>query len=270
MTRAAAYTGAGMAMLKRDFLTALSYRVQIAGPLLSAFFSLTIFYYVSRLVRVAPFDSADDYFAFVLIGIVVFQMLQAILGAAPMLVRQELVAGTFERIVVSPFGPVGAISAMLLFPLVFGLFTGSMTLLLGALVFGVDLDLPRALLGIPVACLGALAFAPFGLLSAALVLMFKQATVGVALALAAISLMSGLYFPVDLLPDWIQWIADVQPFTPTVDLMRHVLVDAPLRTPALLELAKIVGFTAAMVPLSLWALARTVRFTRRRGTIIEY
>jgi ABC-2 type transport system permease protein len=145
-----------------------------------------------------------------------------------------------------------------------------MTLLLGALVFGVDLDLPRALLGIPVACLGALAFAPFGLLSAAMVLMFKQAAVGVALVLAAISLMSGLYFPVDLLPDWIQWSADVQPFTPTVDLMRHVLVDAPLRTPALLELAKIVGFTAAMVPLSLWALARTVRFTRRRGTIIEY
>lgn len=102
MTPAVAHARAGVAVLKRDFLIALSYRLQLVGPLLGAFFSLAIFYYVSRLVRVALFDSADDYFAFVLIGIVIFQMLQSLLGAAPMLVRQELVAGTFERIVVSP------------------------------------------------------------------------------------------------------------------------------------------------------------------------
>ncbi len=270
MTPAVAHARAGVAVLKRDFLIALSYRLQLVGPLLGAFFSLAIFYYVSRLVRVAPFDSADDYFAFVLIGIVIFQMLQSLLGAAPMLVRQELVAGTFERIVVSPFGPLGAISAMLLFPFVLALITGTLTLLFGALVFGVDLDFPHALLGIPVACLGALAFAPFGLLTAALVLVVKQATVGVALTLAAISLVSGLYFPVDLLPGWIGWGADVQPFTPTLDLMRHVVVDTPLRDPVSLQLAKIVAFTAGMVPLSLWVLAWAIRFTRRRGTIIEY
>ena len=270
MTPAVAYARAGMAVLKRDFLIALSYRLQLFGPLLSAFFSLAIFYYVSRLVRVAPFNSADDYFAFVLIGIVVFGMLQSLLGAAPMLVRQELVAGTFERIVVSPFGPAGAIGAMLLFPFVLALVIGTLTLVFGALAFGVDVELPRALLGIPVACLGALAFAPFGILSAALVLVIKQATVGVALILAAVSLVSGLYFPVDLLPTWIRWAADVQPFTPMLDLMRHLVVDAPLRDPVSLQLIKIVGFTAVTVPLSVWVLGRAVRFTRRRGTIIEY
>ncbi len=270
MTWAADYARAGMAVLKRDFLTALSYRLQLFGPLLGAFLSLTIFYYVSRLVRVDPFDSADEYFAFVLIGIVIFQMLQAILGGPPVLVRQELVAGTFERIVLSPFGPVGAIAAMLLFPFALALVTGLLTLLFAMAVFGVDLDFPRALLGIPVACLGALAFAPFGILSAAMVLMIKQATAGVTLILAAISLLSGLYFPVNLLPDWLQWGADVQPFTPAVDLMRHVLVAAPMRDPATLQVAKMVGFAAGMVPPSLWVLARVVRFTRRRGTIIEY
>ena len=269
MRQAAFHTRAGVAVLKRDFLTALSYRLQLAGPLLGALLTLTIFYYVSRLVRVETFGS-DDYFAFVLIGIVIFQMLQSILGGAPVLVRQELVAGTFERIVLSPFGPVGAIIAMLLFPFVLALVTGLLTLLFGVLVFGVGLDFPRALLGIPVACLGALAFAPFGILTAAMVLLIKQATMGVTLLLAAISLLSGLYFPVNLLPDWLQWGADVQPFTPTVDLMRHLLVDAPLRDAISIQLAKMVGFTIGMVPLSLGVLAWAIRFTRRRGTIIEY
>ncbi len=269
MTQVAFYTRAGVAVLRRDFLTALSYRVQLVGPLLGAFLSLTIFYYVSRLVRVEQFDP-DGYFAFVVIGILIFQMLQALLGATPVLLRQELVAGTFERIVMSPFGPVGAIAAMMLFPFVLALVTGLMTLLFGVLAFGVELAFPRALLGIPVACLGALAFAPFGILSAAVVLLVKQATAGVALVLAAISLMSGLYFPVELLPGWIQWGADVQPFTPTVDLMRHFLVDAPLRDPVSVQLAKMVLFTIAMVPLSLWVLSRSTGFARRRGTIIEY
>lgn len=264
------YTRAALAVIKRDFRTAISYRLQMGGGLLSSVLTLTVFYYVSRLVQVEPFASSDDYFAFVLIGLVIFQMLQSILGGAPSVVRQELVAGTFQRIVLSPFGPVGGIAAMLLFPFMFALVTGSLTLLLGVVVFGVELAFPQALLGLPLACLCALAFAPFGILSAAMVLVVKQATFGVTLILAAISLVSGLYFPVSLLPDWIGWTAEVQPFTPAVDLMRHLLVDAPLGDAASVEIVKLVGFFAVMLPLSLWALTLTVRFSRRRGTIIEY
>ncbi len=264
------YARAALAVLKRDFRTALSYRLQLGGGLFSAMLTLTVFYYVSRLVTVEPFDSSDDYFAFVLIGLVIFQMLQSILGGAPAAVRQELVAGTFERIVLSPFGPVGGITAMLLFPFAFALVMGCLTLLLGVVVFGVDLEFPRALLGLPLACLCALAFAPFGILSAALVLVVKQATVGVTMILAAVSLVAGLYFPVNLLPDWIRWASDVQPFTPAVDLMRHLLVGAPLADAASLQLIKLAGFFAVMLPLSLWALTLTVRLSRRRGTIIEY
>ncbi len=35
----------------------------------------------------------------------------------PRIVRQELVAGTFDRLVLSPFGAVRAVVAMTLFPL---------------------------------------------------------------------------------------------------------------------------------------------------------
>lgn len=267
---AADYARAGVAVLKRDFRTALSYRLQMFGGLSSALFGLTIFYYVSRLVHVGQFATPDDYFAFVLIGLVIFQFLHAILGGAPLVVRQELVAGTFERIVLSPFGPAGAIAATLLFPSALALITGLLTVLFGVAAFGLELDLPRALLGLPLACLCALAFAPFGIISAAMVLLVKQATLGVSLILAAVSLVSGLYFPPNLLPDWIRWAADVQPFTPAVDLMRHVLVDAPLRDSAALELVKLAGFTAVLLPLTLWVLTLTIGYARRRGTIIEY
>lgn len=270
MTRVRAYMGAGAAVLRRDFQTALSYRLQLLGTVFSSFFSLVLFYYVSRLVRVEPFESADEYFAFVLIGIVIFAMLQALLGGAPVIVRQELVAGTFARVVLSPFGPVAGVCAMLLFPFALALLTGTVTLLFGVIVFGVKLDLPQALLGFPVACLAALSFAPFGLFSASMVLIAKQSALGVGLVLAGISLVSGLYFPVDLLPGWIGWASDVQPFTPSVELMRHLLVDADMEESPVVALAKLAGFGAGMLPLSLLVLSQTIRFTRRRGTILEY
>lgn len=265
-----AYAIAGTAVLRRDFQTALSYRLQLFGAVFGSFFSLTIFYYVSRLVRVAPFESADEYFAFVLVGLVIFAMLQALLGGAPIIVRQELVAGTFARIVLSPFGPVAGVCAMLLFPFVLALLTGTATLLFGVLAFGVNLDLPQALLGLPLACLAALSFAPIGVLSASLVLIAKQSALGVGAVLALISLVAGLYFPVDLLPGWIGWASNVQPLTPAVDLMRHLLVDADMKSSATVALIKLAVFVAVMLPLSLWLLAQTIGFTRRRGTIIEY
>jgi ABC-2 type transport system permease protein len=123
---------------------------------------------------------------------------------------------------------------------------------------------------VPIGLLGAVAFAPFGLLMAAAVVLFKQTNAGATFFITGVTLLAGVYFPVALLPDWIEWASSVQPFTPAVDLLRHVLVGTRLRDPAWVELAKLVGFTAVLMPLSLAALRGALSRSRRKGTIIEY
>jgi ABC-type multidrug transport system permease subunit len=66
---------------------------------------------------------------------------------------------------------------------------------------------------VPVGLLGAFSFAPFGVLFLAAVLLAKQAISGATFVVAVISLIAGMYFPVSLLPAWIRWSSDVQPFT---------------------------------------------------------
>ncbi|MDQ3643829.1 MAG: ABC transporter permease [Actinomycetota bacterium] len=261
---------AALAVMRRDFQILMSYRTQLISVVFGGFLTLTIFYYVSRLVSVGAFKSPDDYYAFVVVGIVILQMLQSVLVGPPAVLRQELLAGTFERIVLSPFGPVAGIVSMLLFPFVMALITGAVTLLFAIVVFGVDLELSSAPLAIPAAFLAGLAFAPFGVLLVAIVLIVKQAAVGTSFVIAAISLIAGFYFPTTLLPGWIEWASEVQPFTPGVDLLRHLLLGSAPRESTWLEVGKLVGFSAAMLPLSLGLLSLTVRVTRRRGTIIEY
>lgn len=256
-------------IIKRDWITFSSYRAQLLSTLVGMVVSLTLYHFLSKLVRVSSFASPKAYFAFVVIGMVILQILQSTLGVAHTL-RGELVAGTLERLVLSPFGAVAGMLSMMVFPFVTALVTSAALLAIATLVFGVDVQWSTAALAVPLAIVGTGVFAAFGMLMTATTLVFKRAAGGIGFVLTLISLSSGLFFPIALLPGWVQWFSRVQPFTATVDLLRHVLVGTPLSTSALLELAKLGGFLVTMIPLSVIALRTAMRYAQRKGTIIEY
>lgn len=270
MTSPAVLASAAGAICKRDWLVFSSYRTRLFTTFFTTAVSLTLFYYVSRLVTSPRVGTPDDYYAFVVVGVVIFGVLTSTLVTPVSTLRAELQAGTFERMLVSPFGPVRCIASLLVFPLLLSVVLGLLALTYAALVFGLDLRWSTAGAAVPVAMLGALAFAPFGLVMTAAVVLFKQTNAGATFVMAAVTLLAGVYFPVALLPDWIEWASQVQPFTPAVDLLRSALVGTPLPDPLWLELAKLVGFAALLLPLSFAVLRAAVDRSRRRGTIIEY
>jgi ABC-2 type transport system permease protein len=265
-----AYTAAAFAVMKRDFLLMTSYRFRFVTQALSAFFGLTLFYYISRLVHVGGSISTNDYYAFAVTGLMTLQVITSTLATPSLTLRQELVAGTFERFAISPFGPVGGIISMMLFPFIYTLAIVTLMLAFAGIVFGLEIQWSTAGLSIPLGGLAALAFTPFGILIIAGVLLAKQAAVGTNWVIAGISLIGGLYFPVALLPGWIQWTSSVQPFTPAVNLMRNVLLGLPMPEPAWLAVLKLVLFAVVLLPVAVWALKRSVETSTRRGTIIEY
>jgi ABC-2 type transport system permease protein len=269
MSQAASAGQAFLAVMRRDLIVYLSYRTRLVSQLLTALFSLTLFYYVSRLVHVNGFGSSDAYFGFVVVGISLISVLYSCFST-PELVRQELIAGTFDRLLLSPFGAVRSVLAMTLFPMVYSFILATLTLGLGCLVFGLHLHWSTVPLAIPVMLLVLLAFLPFGVLFAALTVVIKQGNVGTSWVVALLSIVGGLYFPVSLLPNWLQTIAKLQPFTAATDLLRHLLVNSSLGETPQTALLKLVGFAAVLLPLSIYLLARAIRFGQRRGTIIEY
>lgn len=257
------------AIVRRDLTIMASYRLSLFGTLAGLFFNLTLFYYLSRLVRVAQFQSADDYYAFVVIGLMIQQVLQSTLGLAGAL-RNELVAGTFERMLLSPFGALPSILSMMVFPFLFSILTSAVSLVFAAAVFGLPLQWDTAILALPVGMLGVVSFTAFSLLFLAATLVFKQVIGGTGWIVAGISLIAGLYFPISLLPGWAQWLSDVQPFTPAVDLMRHLLVGTELRDTVVHDVVKMAGFAVVLLPTAIGMVSLGLSAARRRGTIIEY
>lgn len=269
MSTATAYATAALAVFERDLRVYVTYRNRLIAEVVSILFTITIFYYVSRLVKVQQFPTPADYFSFVVVGIVILRTLFSAYGTFSGTLRQELVAGTFERMVTSPFGPAAGTVAMVLFPFTLAMFISAITIAFAAAVFGVPLHWSTLPLAIPAGLLAVLAFVPFALMIGAGIILFKQ-TAGASLFLVVITLVSGMIFPVDLLPGWIAWAADVQPFTPAVELLRHLIVDTPLKEAAAVSILKVAGFVIVLLPLSLVAVDRAIEIGRRRATLIEY
>ena len=233
-------------------------------------FSLAVFYYISRLVRVGPFPSPGSYFAYAAVGVIILQVLQSTLDM-PAAVRQELVAGTFERMAVSPFGPVASILSLFLFPFASAVVTMLVTLALAALVFGLDPTLgaraagdSRRRGGRPRPRRHRAAVRRHG--------RPLQAGAGRRLR-AGGDLARGRV----LLPGrrcsrgGSGWASDVQPFTPAVDLLRHLLVGQPLHGSAWADVAKLVGFSAVLAAARASpAVVIAIERSRRLGTLTEY
>jgi ABC-2 type transport system permease protein len=269
MTATGSPVRAFLAVMRRDLHVYLSYRTRLVSQLLTALFSLTLFYYVSRLVHVNGFRSHDSYFGFVVVGISLISVLYSCFSI-PELLRQELIAGTFDRLLLSPFGAVRSVLAMSLFPMVYSFVLAVFTLGLGCVIFGLDLHWSTVPLALPVMVLVLLSFLPFGVLFAALTVVVKQGSVGTSWVIALLSIVGGLYFPVSLLPGWLQTISRLQPFTAATDLLRHLLVNSSLGESPQTSLLKLAGFAAVLLPASILILARSIRFSQRSGTIIEY
>jgi ABC-2 type transport system permease protein len=261
---------AALALMRRDWLVTASYRTPLVSTTVSLILGIVLFHFLSRLVRIDAFRTPDEYFAFVVVGLVILQVLNSAFTTLPGMARQELVAGTFERLVLSPFGAVRSLFAMTVFPLLYATVTGMLMLAFARLAFGMPVRWETVPIAIPVGMLAALSFAPFGLFASATVLVFKQAMSGMTWIVAAMAIVAGLYFPIELLPDWLRWASGVQPFTPAVDLLRHLYVGTPLRDPAWLSVGKLAGFCAVLLPVSLLAVDRALHSAARRGAITEY
>jgi ABC-2 type transport system permease protein len=256
-------------IMRRDAILFVSYRTQLVTQILAPMFTIAVFYYISRLLSVKTFHSPGGYFGYVIVGLVIVEILTISLGIMPGSVRQELVSGTIERFLVSAHGPINGILGTMFFPLCNAFLSGVLTLILATVVFGLPLA-ATSFLALPVALLGVVAFMPFALFLVAVVMAFKQvANVG-QFIVSGIAIVGGLYFPISLLPSWIRWASEAQPFTPATDLMRHLLVDTPLMHPASVELLKLVGFSVVLLPASFMLLRASIRYGQHTGTIAEY
>lgn len=262
------------AFIRRDFLVAWSYRMSFFSDALSLFSLMLVFYFIGLMVDTSQLPtyggSQVTYIEFAAIGLAVGVYTQFGLDRVASAIRSEQMMGTLESLLVTPTAPstiqVGSVAFNFLYlPL------RTILLLVGiAVVFGLHFEAS----GIGPALAILVFYVPFiwgfGVAGAAVVLTFRRGGGLVALAAMALGLVSGVYFPLELLPDWIASISQYNPVALAISGMREALLGGAGWS----AIASTIGLLAAMSFISLvFGLAvfrLALRRERRRGTLGLY
>jgi ABC-2 type transport system permease protein len=262
------------AFARRDMLVAWSYRATFISDVLSLFLQALLFYFVGLLVdegRLPEFGGSPvTYMEFVTVGIALAAFLQIGLGRVAAALRQEQMIGTLESLLATPTSPTTIQLGSVLYDLIYVPIRTGVFLVLIAVGFGLDFNLA----GVPPAALVILFFVPFvwglGLVTAAATLTFRGGSAGVGFGLTIMTLGSGAFFPLALLPGWVESLASFNPMAIAIEGMRDPLLGVVDWNETLYGLAVLVPFSAVSLAVGIYAFRMALRRERRRGTIGHY
>jgi ABC-2 type transport system permease protein len=262
------------AFVRRDFLLAWSYRLAFFSELGAMLLQTVTFYFLGDMISSSSLPTYGGnqvtYMEFVAIGLALSLFMAIALSQVAMAIRTEQMIGTLESVLVTPTAPttiqIGSVCYALIFiPIRILAFLGIVVL-----IFGLDFHWDG--LGPAIAVL--LAFIPFvwglGLMSAGAILTFKRATAGVGVIVALLTLASGAYFPLTLLPAWAEWLAQYNPLAIATNGMRDSLLGGTGWSGVGPELAALAALSAVAVVAGIGAFRLALGRERRRGTLGLY
>jgi ABC-2 type transport system permease protein len=262
------------AFVRRDFLVAWSYRMSFVSDLLSLVSMTVVFYFVGLMVDESKLPTYDgtrvSYLEFAVVGIALGLFMQVGLDRVAGAVRNEQLMGTLESLLLTPTSSSVIQAGSVAFDLVYVPIRTAVFLLAVALAFGLHLE-PSGLL--PAAAI-VIAFVPFvwglGVASAAVILTFRRGGGLIMTATLGLALISGVYFPIELLPDWLSALAEVNPIALAIEGMRESLLAGAGWSDVLPSVAVLAALSLASLALGQAAFRAALRRERRLGTLGLY
>ncbi len=262
------------AFFRRDVLVLLSYRLALVGDWVNLIMQVVIFYFVGKLVPSSTLPSFDgnqpSYMQFVVAGIVPTAFLQIGISRVVAVMRQEQYLGTLESLLVAPLAPGTMLLGSVVYDLLYVPIRSVAFLALATLAF----DLYFRLTGLLPAIAVLVVFVPFvwglGMLGSAGILTFKRGSGAVGFVGSAITIASGTYFPLTILPRWLQTLAAYNPVTVALDATRSALIGTAGWADTLPALLKLLPSSAVALALGIVAFQMALNRERRRGSIGIY
>lgn len=235
---------------------------------------LILFFFLSKLM--AP-DSATgltkyggDYFAFAVIGLALAGFFQLTLKLFSESIRTAQMNGCLEAMVSSQTDPMAIVLMSSLYGLLLGAFELGLVLVLASLAFGFDLSQANVPASALVFVLSTFSFVSFGVLSAATIVWMKKGDPISWLFTRFGAMLGGAYFPTDVMPEWLQKIAEFLPIFYSLDALRLTLLQGYSISMVARPTIILALMTLVLFPLSLWVFAISIRTGKREGTLIQY
>src|SRR5499426_466310 len=211
-----------------------------------------------------------------IVGVLLWSFLSVLFNEIAMSVAYERWEGTLEYTFMAPVSRLVHLFGVSIYAAIYSIIR--LTLVVIGLAIFIGLDLSRAnLLGILVVLLvSSFAFIGLGLMAAvAPVLSAERGAEATNIFQGCLLLVSGVYYPVEILPGWLQPFAKLSPATYSLSACRKLmgigsghgqLVGAPISDVAP-ELLTLTLMGVVMIPVGLWVFGHVERWAKKTGKL---
>lgn len=259
---------------RRDLGIARSYRGAFIFETLGSFFGVATFYYLSRFVASEKLSESlpmgTSYFAFALVGFAFFDYMSVSLHSFQDSLREARNNGTLEALLVTQTSLPVMLAGSAVYPYALMALRTLVYLGWGIALFDFPAGGANWLGAAVVLLLSVAAFAGFGILSAAYLLVFKRGNPTHWLLLGLSGLIGGTLYPVSVLPEWLQSLARLIPITYSLEGMRAALLEGASLGALWPSIRGLLLFAVVVLPLSCVAFAWALRRTKVTGTLTHF
>jgi ABC-2 type transport system permease protein len=203
-----------------------------------------------------------------LVGAVVWAYLGIIFEILTETVAWERWEGTIEYTFMAPLSRPIHLFGMGLFAIVYGVIRAIMLFAVVALFFHLELANANFAAALIVLVVASISFIGIGMMTAVLPLISPEKGTQLGfVAQGVLLVVSGVYYPVSVLPEWMQWLAKISPATYALDGIRDAIINGAGISAMWPDIWPLILIGIVSVPLGLEVFRRGERYAKRHGKL---
>jgi len=205
---------------------------------------------------------------FLLVGALIWSYLSMIFDVLSETVQWERWEGTIEYTFMSPTSRVTHLLGMGVYTVVYGIARTAVVLGVAMLAFDLDLSKANYWAVLVVLAVCSISLVGFGVVAAVMPLLSPEKGQQVTYIVSALLLLvSGVYYPVKVLPDWMQVIAQYSPVTYALEGSRAALQDGVGLWQLWGSIWPLLVMGAVFVPMGLFVFNLGESYAKRTGKL---
>ncbi len=165
----------------------------------------------------------SNYFNFLAPGMLIMIVMMSAMTGIPEGISQEKERGTFDGVLSAPIDPISIILGKTVALTISGFIQGIMVMIIAVLFFGVTVQ-GSILIVFLLLFLAVFSFIGIGILFTSVAGDQKNSIMVINILMFPMMFVSGIMFPVQQMPWFMQWISELIPVTYAADAMRKVMI----------------------------------------------
>jgi ABC-2 type transport system permease protein len=261
--------GAGGVVERNIYLTKRYIWWDVAWFLWTVANTLTIVFIAKGIEAEGGSLDVNEVMTSLLIGAVVWAYLGILFEFLMETVAWERWEGTIEYTFMAPLSRAMHLAGQGVFAILYGLLRAIFLFTVCAFLF-FDLSMPAAQYfpAFVVLVVASISFLGIGMTMSVLPLISPEKGTQLGfVAQGTLLVVSGVYYPVSVLPEWMQWIAKVSPATYALDGIREAILDGQGMTAMWDELWPLLVIGVVSIPVGLFVFSRGEQYAKRHGKL---